>query len=234
MKLSEEIKYLEQFTTERRKQLFHRIAAKRTNYITVVLEDIFQPHNASAVLRSCDCFGIHNVHIIENRNTYHVNPEVALGSDKWLSITKYKSKRQNSAQAIDKLKKFGYRIIATTPHRDDIDLEQFDLLQGKFALMFGTELSGLSDTALDMADEYLKIPMHGFTESFNISVSAAIILHFLTHKLRNSTKIKWNLSDAEKNEIILHWLKVTVKDSDRILAKYHSEKNTSFNSSEPG
>ena len=108
MKLSEEIKYLAQFTTEHRKQLFQRIVAKRTNYITVVLEDIFQPHNASAVLRSCDCFGIQNVHIIENRNTYEINPEVAMGSDKWLSITKYKSEQQNSARAINKLKKNGY------------------------------------------------------------------------------------------------------------------------------
>lgn len=225
MNLSESIEYLGQFATDRRKEIFHTIVDKRTKYITVVLEDIYQPHNASAVLRTCDCFGIQDIHIIENKNEYNVNPDVCLGSDKWLTINKYNSYENNTTKAFLKLKNEGYRIVATTPHKNDVNLEDFDLTKGKCALVFGTELHGLSQQAMDLADEYLKIPMMGFTESFNISVSAAVILHSLTQKLRNQSKIKWDLSDNEKKEILFQWLKVSVKDSDRILSNYLSRKN---------
>ena len=70
--------------TEERLALFNRIVENRTNYITVVLEDIFQAQNASAVLRTCDCTGIQNVHVIENRNKFQVDTEVAMGASKWL------------------------------------------------------------------------------------------------------------------------------------------------------
>jgi tRNA (guanosine-2'-O-)-methyltransferase len=225
MGLSDSIEYLSQFTTEKRKELFQSIIEQRTKYITVVLEDIYQPHNASAVLRTCDCFGIQDVHIIENRNEYNINPDVCLGSDKWLNLKKYNTKPNNTTDALLKLKNNGYRIIATTPHHNDVSLDEFDITKGKIALIFGTELKGLSQQAMDLADGYLKIPMVGFTESFNISVSAAIILHFLTHKLRSQKKFNWELTDLEKKETLMEWLKVSVKDSDRILSNYISKKN---------
>ncbi len=213
------IKYLSKFATEHRIELFDKIIDYRTNYITVVLEDIFQSHNASAVLRSCDCFGIHDVNIIENRNQYKVNPDVALGSSKWLNLTKYNNSRENTLEAISILKNKGYRIVATTPHSNDVNLEDFDLNKGKFALFFGTELTGLSETMLNNADEFLKIPMFGFTESFNISVSAAIILHHLTYKLRNSN-INWKLTSDEKDDLKLQWLKQSIKKGDAIEKEF--------------
>ncbi|RLD58608.1 MAG: TrmH family RNA methyltransferase [Bacteroidetes bacterium] len=213
------IQYLSKFATEHRVELFKKIINYRTNYITVVLEDIFQPHNASAVLRSCDCFGLQDVHIIENRNEYKVNPDVALGSYKWLNLNKFNSSDENTLGAIKKLKKDGYRIVATTPHTNDVDLEDFDLNKGKFALFFGTELTGLSETMLNNADEFLKIPMFGFTESFNISVSAAIILHHLTYKLRNSN-INWQLTSEGKEDLILQWLKQSINKSDAIEKEF--------------
>jgi len=217
--------YLEGFITERRKNLFHEVVNQRTRYITVVLEDIYQAQNASAVLRTCDCFGIQDVHIIENNNLYDVNPDVALGSDKWLNLYKYNELENNTEFAIKKLKKSGYRIIATTPHKDTVNVEDFNLSKGKTALMFGTELKGLSKEALDLADEYLKIPMFGFTESFNISVSAAIILHHLTLMLKSDKKIDWMLSDNEKSLILLQWLKNTIKDPDALIERFY-KKNT--------
>ncbi|MCK5823195.1 MAG: RNA methyltransferase [Bacteroidales bacterium] len=213
------IQYLSKFATEHRTELFEKIINDRTKYITVVLEDIFQSHNASAVLRSCDCFGIQDVHIIENRNEYKVNPDVALGSYKWLSLNKFNNSKENTLEAISSLKNEGYRIVATTPHTNDVDLEDFDLSKGKFALFFGTELTGLSETMLNNADEFLKIPMFGFTESFNISVSAAIILHHLTHKLRN-LNINWQLSPQEKDDLILQWLKQSINKSDAIEKEF--------------
>ena len=213
------IKYLSKFSTEHRVDLFNKIIDYRTNYITVVLEDIFQPHNASAVLRSCDCFGLQDVHIIENRNQYKVNPDVALGSSKWLNLNRYNNTKDNTLETISILKNKGYRIVATTPHSDDVNLEDFDLSKGKFALFFGTELTGLSETMLNNADEFLKIPMFGFTESFNISVSAAIILHHLTYKLRNSN-INWKLTTEEKNDLKIQWLKQSIKKADIIEKEF--------------
>jgi tRNA (guanosine-2'-O-)-methyltransferase len=209
------IPYLEQFVTERRSQLINRVLSQRTRYITVVLEDIFQSHNASAVLRSCDCFGIQDVHIIENRNTYRVNPDVALGSQKWLTLYKYTRQQNNTAVALAGLKKKGYRIIATAPHANGCPLEEFDLHKGKTALVFGTELEGLSAEAASMADETLSIPMVGFTESLNISVTVAIILYYLTGRLKKSG-IKWQLSDTEYVQVKLQWLKNSINRSDSI------------------
>ena len=214
---------MQQFVTDRRFQLFETILNNRTRYITVVLEDIFQPHNASAVLRSCECFGIQDVHIIENRNKYRINPDVALGAYKWLSLFKYNQNPDNTLTAIGLLRKQGYRIIATTPGKNDCTLDNFDLLKGKIALLFGSELDGLSPAALEAADEYVQIPMTGFTESLNISVSAAIFIHHLTGKLRHST-INWQLSDEEKQLIKLIWLKNTIRKSDIIEKKFLENK----------
>ena len=217
------ISYLSKVITPERFSLFNKIIKDRTRYMTVVLEDIFQPHNASAVLRSCDCFGVQDIHIIENENEYKVNPDVALGSSKWLNLYKYNETENNTLSTINALKKKGYRIIATTPHNDDVNLEDFDISKGKFALMFGSEQPGLSNIAMENADEFLKIPMFGFTESFNISVSAAIVLHHLSLKLRQSD-IKFKLSEDEQNTIILEWLKQSIKKSDLIIKKFLTKK----------
>ncbi len=204
--------FLSGYLTENRRKLFDKVIQYRTRHITVVLEDIFQPHNASAVLRSADLTGVQDIHIIENRNQYHINPEVALGSSKWLNLIKYNKARDNTLAAYDALRKAGYRIVATTPHTDDQTLDNISI-DGKMALIFGTELKGLSETAIENADEYLRIPMYGFTESYNISVSAALILFTLTEKLRKSS-IPWQLSEEEKLDIIIEWAKRTIKHAE--------------------
>ncbi len=214
------INYLSTFVTPSRLALFEKVLARRTNFITVILEDIFQPQNASAVLRTCDCFGIQNVHVIENRNEFNVSKEVALGSSKWLTIHKYNASENNSLEAVRTLKKQGYRIVATTPHKNNQLLPDFDLTKGKTALVFGSELPGISETIIKEADEFLKIPMYGFTESFNISVSAAVILHQLSEKLRALPHLNWELQDHEKQEILLQWLRNTVKRSSLLEQRF--------------
>lgn len=221
LEMRELINYLKNMVTEKKWDLFNQIIQNRTRYLTVVLEDIYQPHNASAILRTCDCFGIQDVHIIENRNKYTINPDVALGASKWLNLCKYNKQENNTLSTINYFKKQGYRIIATTPHSNDIELELFDLKKGKSALFFGSEMPGLSEIVMDNADEFLKIPMFGFTESFNISVSAAIILHYLSYKLKNS-EINWQLSDNEKQEVLLNWLRSSVKNSEIIEKEFYN------------
>jgi len=213
-------------TDERRDQMA-QVLAHRTKYLTVVLEDIFQPQNASAVLRTCDCFGIQDVHIIENRNEFNVDPEVVMGSSKWISIHRYNQQQNNTREALHKLKKQGYRIVATSPHKDDVNLESLDLNAGKLALIFGTELTGISDIVREEADEFMKIPMYGFTESFNISVSAAISMHHLKHRLEQSA-IQWQLSEEDRQEIYLEWLRRSIKKSDLLVEKYYKDIQTSI------
>ena len=214
--------YLLGFITENKRNKFENIINFRTRYLTVVLEDIYQPHNASAVLRTCDCFGIQDVHIIENKNKYDVNPDVALGSSKWLTLIKHNESEENTVETFNKLKKQGYKIVATSPHKDQFMLDELPLDQ-KTALVFGTELKGLSDVALENSDYFVKIPMYGFTESFNISVSAAISLHYLTEKLRKS-EIHWQLPEDEILDIKLDWVRNVIKHSDLIEKDFFRKK----------
>lgn len=212
--------YLSGYITPQRLELFNRILSMRTRYLTVVLEDIYQSQNASAVLRTCDCVGVQDIHIIESRNEFKVNREIAMGSSKWLTLKKYNGVTNGSVEVIRKLKAENYRIVATTPHLDDQELPDFDLSKGKIALVFGSERPGLTDTILNEADEFLKIPMYGFTESFNISVSAAIILYELAHKLRHNDTINWHLSDTEKDALKLEWIKKSIKRYELIEKRF--------------
>jgi tRNA (guanosine-2'-O-)-methyltransferase len=218
------LNYLSAVVNPERLSLFNRIIENRTNYVTVVLEDIFQAQNASAVLRSCDCLGIQNIHVIENRNEFQVDTEVTMGSSKWLTLNRYSQKINNSLETIQHLKSTGYRIVATTPHSNDVELPDFDMSKGKIALVFGSELPGISEVILKEADEFLKIPMFGFTESYNISVSAAIILYHLTDKMRNSQTIDWQLTEEEKTDILLQWIRNSVKKSALIEKRFWEER----------
>ncbi len=217
------IEYLSSVITDKRFAQIQEVLQNRTRYLTVVLEDIYQSQNASAVLRTCDCFGIQDAHIIENENEYNINPDVVQGASKWLSLNYYNEKGNNTLDAINKLKADGYRIVATTPHTNDINLEEFNIIAGKTALVFGTELTGISDVVRENADEFLKIPMYGFTESFNISVSAAIVLHHLVFKL-NESGLNWKLSQKESDEILLNWLRITVKKSELVEKRFYRDR----------
>jgi tRNA (guanosine-2'-O-)-methyltransferase len=211
--------YLEGFLTDKRKSLFKRVLKDRTRHFTVVLEDVFQSHNASAVVRTCDIFGVQDVHAIENKYNNKVSRHVAKGSQKWLNQYRYRNDGDNTKSCLDGLKEKGYQIIATTPHNDSCVLEDFDISK-KTAFIFGVEAEGVSDTVIENADGFLKIPMVGFTESLNISVAAAIILQDITTKLRNS-KVAWQLTEEEKEVLYFDWVQKTIKNVDKIEEHYH-------------
>jgi tRNA (guanosine-2'-O-)-methyltransferase len=164
------------------------------------------------VLRSCDIFGIQDIHIIENKNTYTVNPNVERGSAKWLNLNKYQTNENNSLTCMKHLKQKGYTIVATSPHKNSCVIDELTIDQ-PIALVFGTELTGISDTVISHADQFVSIPMFGFTESFNVSVSAALCLHNLIQKLHKSD-INWHLNAEEKEEVLLKWLKNSVQRAD--------------------
>lgn len=203
--------------SDNKQELFDRIIKDRTRHITVVLENLFQPHNAAAVLRSCDCFGVQDVHVIENSNQYAPNKEIDMGSSKWLNINRYNQKEENTIDCINELKRQGYKIVATTPHTDDCGIDELPVDQ-PIALLFGTEKSGLTAEALEASDAYVKLPMYGFTESYNISVSVALALFNVTERMRKDESIQWQLSEQEQDAIRLQWAKKVVKKSDTVEA----------------
>jgi len=212
------ITYLEGFVTEKRKNTFKNILLNRTRHFTVVLEDIFQQHNSSAVIRSCDVFGIQDIHIIENKYHSKVSRHVAKGSQKWLNLINYKEDKNNTKDCLTRLKNEGYQIIATSPHNNTCTLHDLDISK-KSAFIFGVEKSGVSEEVLINSDEILTIPMVGFTESLNISVAAAIILENLTNKLRNSN-YPWRLSEKEQEILYANWLEKSIKNVDEIKNRF--------------
>lgn len=211
------LEFLENILTDNRKEKFLKVLQNRTNHFTIAVEDIFQMHNTSAVMRSCEVFGIQELNVIEERYGKSIDKEIAMGAQKWVDINTFDS----VTSCLDAVKAKGYQIIATTPHENDCLMEDFDITKPS-ALFFGTERDGLSEEILQRADGFLKIPMVGFTESLNISVSAAIIIQNLTNRLRQSD-IDWKLSEEEMLAKRLAWAKSSIKDIKRIEARYFEE-----------
>ena len=210
--------HLESFLTDKRRQRFDEVLSQRTKHFTVATEDVYQLHNTSAVMRSCEVFGIQELNVIEERNTKKIDREIALGAQKWVDLKRYKSVKN----CISELRKNGYQIVATTPHLNNALLADFDVTQ-KSCIFFGRETEGLSNEVMEEADQFIKIPMVGFTESLNISVSAAIILQHLTSKLRE-TDIIWNLTQEEKNQKKMDWIKKTIHSFDEIVERFYNSK----------
>ncbi len=213
------LEYLNTILTEERQQRFHSVLAQRTRHFAVAVEDVYQLHNTSAVMRSCDVFGIQDLHVIEERNSKRIDREIAMGAQKWIDVHRH----HNVINCIENLKTQNYQIVATTPHINDTPLADFDYTK-KSCFFFGRETEGLSETVMNEADCFLKIPMFGFTESLNISVSAAIILQHVTDRLRGSD-LNWQLSEAEKLELNLKWIKNSVKHFEQIKTNFYKKKD---------
>lgn len=196
-----------------KQEMFDRIAADRTRHITVVMENVRKDHNASAVLRTCDCFGIQDLHAIEKGKDYTIQREIARGAGNWVDLHSHTTGDYPEKECIQELKQKGYRIVATSPHAEHTI---FDLnLDKPLALVFGTERKGISDAMKEECDELIQIPMYGFTESFNVSVSVAIILNTLRNRLEKS-EIDWKLSPAEQCALKIAWCSKYVNEGVRV------------------
>lgn len=196
--------------TPSKREMFDRIAAQRTKHLTVALENVYQEHNASAVLRTCDCFGIQELYVIEKDNQYKIQRDIALGAGRWVDMYNYDQGDHPTLDCIKNLRSKGYRIIATTPHTNDQTIQELDLSKPA-ALVFGTERKGISQEVIELADEFVRIPMYGFTESFNISVSAAITLNTLRERLEKS-EIHWKLDEEEQVLLKIKWSRKILRE----------------------
>lgn len=201
--------YLKTFLTDERIVRIEEVLAQRTRHFTVVLEDLFQTQNISAVMRSCECYGIQDVYVVEGKYDFQIHEAISMGSNKWLTLHNYKQQEHNMMRCIKDLKAKGYKTVATLPSERSCFLEDLDISQ-PMAFLFGTELTGLSQEAIDCADIHVKIPMYGFTESFNISNSVAITLSQLVEKLKKSD-VPWKLSEEESENLRLEWLQKSLK-----------------------
>ncbi len=202
---------LSKFLAPRRLKKITYNIKERTDFITVVLDDIYQIHNASAVLRSCDAFGILDVYVVENKNKFQPAKGISNSADKWLNIKKF----SNYDECYKELKDNDYKICVTVPPSENsVFLDDFEIKE-KIAIVIGSEVSGVSDFFKEKADMFLSIKMRGFVESLNLSVSTGIILYEFRKKLENSN-IDWRLSPVKKSKTIYKWFKKTVYFSDKI------------------
>ena len=207
--------YMKGFLTEERIEVLRRTLSERTRYMTILTENTFHPQNASALVRHCEAFGLQDLHTVETRCKFNPNVNIVRGTDKWVDITRHDS----TEEAIKTLKGAGYRLVATTPHRESCTPETFDVEKGPFCLVFGTEHAGVSDEIIEAADEYLRIPMCGMVESLNVSASAAILIYMLSQRMRLSPSIDWRLTEDDAREMMFRWVMSSVKDAERILER---------------
>lgn len=214
---------LEAYVTPHKVSLIDDVLAERTRHVTVVLEDIYHAQNASAVMRTCDCFGIQDLYITQRLHDYEVNPNVVRGASKWVSLHKYEREESSTEKCFKDLRKRNYRIVGTTPSKEAASIQELDLTE-KTAIVFGTELDGLTEDAREQVDELVHIPMYGFTESFNISVSAALILQEIVSRLKKSDMV-WQLTNEEKEELKLEWYSRIVKRSDLHIKSFLKERS---------
>ncbi len=222
--------FLGQFVTEHKRHKMAEVLPWRTRYVTILLEDIYQPQNASATLRTCDALGVQDVYIAENWNAYRVNPDVALGAHKWITLRRFRDPRRDEAElaaakempasfpataaAMEALRQRGYRLVATSPHVRAWGLEDIPF-DRPLAFLFGNEREGLSPYALEHADAHLRLPMYGFVESYNISVSVAITLAYVVEKLHH-LDVPWRLSPEEQEEVLLQWYRSVIGRVERL------------------
>lgn len=213
--IEKRIEYLSEFVLPERLNKMCSIIANRTRYVTIVVEDVYQSHNSNAVVRSAECFGVQDVHVVQDRNNFEINDEISMGSAQWLNIYRH----QDIESCIDNLKQKGYIIAATMPAEKDMIIQKIPL-DKPIAFLFGTERNGLSPEAIKKADIKVKIPMYGFTESFNVSVSSALVLMNYTERLRNS-EINWKLTSEEEKELLLAYLRTSIREVKKIEKRYN-------------
>ncbi len=210
------------FLTEHKQQLFQKILNYRTRHFVVAAEDISHERNAGAMMRTCDCFGIQDFHLIENNHSKKATHFMAKGAEKWISKSVYDRDEESALKCISALKANGYRIVATTPHAQQNALQDFDI-SSKAAFFFGSEDPGVSHLVEENADEFLTVPIYGFTESYNVSVATALILQHVTRKLHLSD-VSWQLTENEKQDLLLEWTMKSVRSSELLVKRFLAER----------
>jgi len=218
MNNEQQYNYLLNFLTDDKIEKFSTLIHLKTEYILPVFEDIYQFRNAAAIVRSLEGLGVNKMVALEGKNFFKPEESVSRGAEKWLKI----ERKPHTLESLLEIKSKGYSIVSVSPEKDALDIENVSINK-PIALIFGTEWEGVSQEVLDISDACVKIPMYGFTQSYNVSVATAISVYSLMNRIRNS-EIKWQLSEEYKLEMQLYWAKNSIQSSKLILDK-HNAKN---------
>ena len=213
-RLQETFDYLKQFLTDERLSKIEHFSQESSDFVLPVMEDVYQFRNAAAIVRSVEACGFHHVVALEEENVFNPNLKVTKGAETWVKVEKI----PNNLDSLKEIKNRGYKILAVSPENNATMLPDYEVNE-PIALVFGTELEGVSDEILDFADETLAIPMYGFTKSFNVSVAAAICMYELKQKLMKSG-IDYKLSEEKLLEMKIRWAKNSIKSSEQILERF--------------
>ena len=204
--------------TDERWALLQQKIKQRTNYMTIVAQDTYHAHNASAIIRTCECMGVQTIGVISNYHHFLLSNDIARGASKWLTINTYAGQKDNTPAAFDDLHAKGYRIVATSPHVDAVSPAEFDVESGPFAVVFGSEKRGLNDYALTHADAFIKLPMVGFTESLNLSVSVGMVVSRLREKMEQKG-VGIGLDADEEQRVLLDWMIASIRNGKEVVAR---------------
>ena len=217
--LAKTYEYLQRFLTEERLRKIEHFAPESSDFVLPVLEDVYQFRNAAAIVRSVEACGFHKVVALQEENNFEPNLKVTKGADTWVEVEKL----PRNMESFQKIKDKGYKIVVVSLENNAKMLPDYEITE-PIALVFGTEMEGVSQEILDFADETLAIPMYGFTRSFNVSVAASLCMYELKQKLMKSN-IDYKLNDEKLLKMKIRWAVNSIKSGEQILAKYVRENS---------
>lgn len=205
--------------TDERSQLLDAVLRKRLHGLTVLLEDVHTPQNMSACIRTLESYGIQNVHVVELRDPFVISRKTTQGCHKWMDIHRHAT----TQDAITTLRENGYRLVVSSLEATQT-LDDFDF-SIPTALCFGNEKDGISQELLGVVDDRFRIPMHGFSQSLNLSVALAISIHEASNARKARLGVETDLTSEQAQDLYERWSRLGIKDSDRIVEALSSRKN---------
>jgi tRNA (guanosine-2'-O-)-methyltransferase len=200
---------------DRRRERVDRVVADRIRSLTLLVEGVHDPHNLAAVLRTAEGLGLQDVHILAAPSGFRPSEAVTQGADKWLTLHRHRD-ALSCAQA---LRADGYALYASLLSGDAIPLDAVPF-EGRVALVFGNEHEGVSPELAGLCDGRFRIPMHGFTQSFNVSVAVGIALH-AGASVRRRLAPGGDLAPAAQAELRLRFYAHAVKQGRRLALALH-------------
>lgn len=217
--LAKTFEYLKQFLTDERLRKIDHFSPESSDFVLPVMDDVYQFRNAAAIIRSVEACGFHKVVAMEEENVFDPNLTVTKGAETWVEV----EKMPKNIDSLQKIKDRGYKILAVSLEKNAVMLPDYQITE-PIALVFGTEMAGVSEEVIDFADETLAIPMFGFTRSFNVSVAAGICMYELKQKLINSN-IDYKLSDEKLLKMKIRWAVNSMQSGQQIFQKYLRDNN---------
>lgn len=209
--------YLKNFLTDERLSKIEHFAPESSDFILPVIEDIYQFRNAAAIVRSVEACGFHKVVALQEDNTFEPNLRVTKGADTWVEVERL----PRNMESFQHIKDRGYKMVAVSLEKNAKFLPEYEITE-PIALVFGTEMQGVTEEILDFADETLAIPMYGFTRSFNVSVAASICMYELKQKLIKSN-IDYKLNEEKLLQMKIRWAVNSIKSGQQIYDRFLKE-----------